>query len=208
MSTQKIDKKMKVVKWILASVGILFVTLVVLLVIGYFTGFVVVEGNGLHSEYAKLSEDKQARVKDAVEMDSLKADGNVYRVRHEQVKKYLNGKGKALVYSYIPYCTKDNCTDPKDCFNKCKEVGVELVLISELYYKLFENTTEYLQPVFVINSDSYGSDDREEYVRMFYDGLIGEDNWSRLTGCYFCFNHGQYIKQCEKFDEALDILKE
>ena len=53
-------------------------------------------------------------MKDAVEMDSLKADGNVYRVRHEQVKKYLNGKGKALVYSYIPYCTKDNCTDPKD----------------------------------------------------------------------------------------------
>lgn len=196
-------------KWILISIAVLFITPVMLLVIGYYTGIVSVEGNGSHSEYAKLSDDKKARVMDITDMDSLKADGNVYRVRHEQVRHYLNGRGKAVVYSYVPYCTKEGCVDPMECFKKCDEAGVELLLISELYYKLFENTTDYPQPVFVINSESYGTDGREDYVKLFYNGLVGEENWSRIIngGLYFCFNRGKYIGQFKELDNALDFLK-
>ena len=200
---------MKVIKRILLAIVIVVGLLVVLFVIGRLTGFVVVESDGYHSEYAKLSDDKKARVMDITDMDSLKADGNVYRVRHEQVRHYLNGRGKAVVYSYIPYCTQKSCVDPVDCFRMCDEAGVELLLISELYYKLFENTTDYPQPVFVINSESYGTDDREDYVKLFYNGLVGEENWSRLSngGLYFCFNRGKYIGQFKKLDEALEFLK-
>ena len=200
---------MKVIKRILLAIVIVVGLLVALFAIGRLTGFVVVESDGYHSEYAKLSDDKKARVMDITDMDSLKADGNVYRVRHEQVKHYLNGRGKAVVYSYIPYCTKEGCVDPVECFRKCDEAGVELLLISELYYKLFENTTDYPQPVFVINSESYGTDDREDYVKQFYNGLVGEENWSRKTkgGLYFCFNRGKYIGQFKKLDEALEFLK-
>ena len=203
---------MKVIKRILLAIVIVVGLLVALLVIGSFTGLVVVDSEGgNHSEYATLSDDEKARVMDITDMDNLKADGNVYRVRHEQVRHYLNGRGKAVVYSYIPYCTKEGCVDPVDCFKKCDEAGVELLLISELYYKLFENTTDYPQPVFVINSESYGTDDREDYVKLFYNGLVGEENWSRLSlsggGLYFCFNRAKYIGQFKKLDKALEFLK-
>ena len=124
---------MKVIKRILLAIVIVIGLLVVLFVIGRLTGLVVVDSEGNHSEYATLSDDEKARVMDITDMDSLKADGNVYRVRHEQVRHYLNGRGKAVVYSYVPYCTKEGCVDPVECFKKCDEAGVELLLISELY---------------------------------------------------------------------------
>lgn len=200
----------KVFKWIALGLVTVVIAFVLLNVIGYFTGFVEIDANGAHSEYAKLSADRKERVQEAATLDSLKADGNVYRVMPAQVKQYLKGKGKALVYSYIPYCSGSDCTPAADADRMCAEAGVELVLISELYYKLFENTADYPRPVFVINHEAYGTDDREKYVRMFYNGLVGAENWNRYFngGLYFCFNRGRYLKQCKKIEEALEFLQQ
>lgn len=201
---------MKVIKWIFISIAILFAGLILCLVIGYYTGIVTFEKGegGVRSGFAKLSEDKKERVKEILKIDSLTADGNVYQVRHEQVSQYLKGRGKVIVYSYIPYCTGRNCVQPVEIYQKCDSANVELVLISELYYKLFENTADFPQPVLVINAESYNTDNREEYVKMFYNGLVGEGNWNRLAGgLYFCFNKGQYLKQVSKLDDAIDFLK-
>lgn len=196
-------------KMLLKIMGIIVMMFVLLMVIGYWTGKIVVESSGYYSDFVQLDKSLQKRVMAASDLDSLKADDNVYTLQPKQLKQYLSSRGKVLIYSYIPYCTRNNCISPLEAYQKCKNAEVELMLIAEGYHKLFENTAKYPQPVFMIDSQFFGTDIREEYVYRFYSCLVGFGKWHRFNGgLYFCFNHGCFIKQCEKIDDALKFLKE
>lgn len=162
-----------------------------------------VEIIGTESGYDHLTEAQKGKVQSVFSLDSLKVDGNVYRVTANQMKSYLKGRGRVLVYSYIPYCHGRDCVTPQEALRKCQEAGVELVLIAELFDKLFENIADFPQPVFVIDAGTAGADDRETYTKLFYNGLIGPTGWSRLSGIYFLFDGGRYLRQYSSIDDAL-----
>lgn len=194
----------KYLKVISIIITVTLVCFIFLMTIGYFAGFVKIESHGILSDYDDLSPEKKSRVMETNTIDSLRADGNVYRVKPAQVKRYLADKEKAVVYSYIPYCDGKDCTEPIVAYKKCRDKGVELILISELYYQLFENTANYPNPVFVIDTDYFKTTRREQYVKLFYNALVGPDNWNRLTGgIYFCFRRGRFVKQCNSIDDAI-----
>ena len=195
----------QIVKRILVSTGVVIGVLVLLVIIGVWTGFIIIENNP--SGYGFLNATQKEHVLEATTIDGLKADGNVYRVKPAQMKQYLDGRGKVIVYSFIPFCKGEGCVIPAEAYSKCTKAGVELVLIAENYDELFENTTDYPQPVFVIDNHFLGSDSRENYVRLFYDSLVGHSNWSRYDGIFYCFEHGQFIKNFGTLDEAIHCLK-
>lgn len=194
----------RIIKRIVVWTGAMIVALVLLVIIGVWTGFIVIENNA--SGYDFLDDAQKERVLEAATIDGLKADGNVYRVKPAQMKQYLDGRGKVVVYSFIPFCKGKVCINPSVAYSKCTNAGVEMVLIAENFDMLFENTTDYPQPVFVIDNQFLGSNSRENYVRLFYDSLTGHSNWSRYDGLFYCFDHGQFIKICGTIDEAIRCI--
>ncbi len=191
----------KALKILLATMGVVLALLI--LAIGYLlvTSDLEVSVGGMSSDYEKLDKKQQERVHQAVTLDSLKADGNVYRVTPQQVKSYLQGKGKVLVYSYTPYCNGKACQKPSDAEKKCEENGIELLLIANNYQQIFENTRDYNRPVFVIdNKDVEG---RLEYIQLFYTSLTAPAKWSITDGIYLVFNKGKYIKGFTNIEDAI-----
>lgn len=194
----------KVIKIILAIMGVVIVLLI--LAIGYLlvTGNLEVSVGGMSSDYEKLDKEQQERVHNAITIDSLKADGNVYRVTPLQVKRYLQGKGKVLVYSYTPYCNGKACQKPSDAEKKCEDNGMEILLIANNYQQIFENTRDYNRPVFVIDNKDVES--RLEYIQLFYSTLTAPAKWS-ITDVYLYFNEGKYIKGFTNIEDAIKWMR-
>ena len=82
--------------------SVLFLTAGVVL-----TSCIEVNGSG----YSDLSESEKLHVKKCESsMDSIKNDGNLYKVTVRQVKDCINGYKEAIVYEYLPFGSDNGMT--------------------------------------------------------------------------------------------------
>lgn len=155
--------------------------------------FSCIELNG--SGYSSLTEQERLHVKEcAVSLDSITNDGNLYAVKVDQVKDYLQDRHGVLVYEYLPFCSGESGRNPAEIQQYCVKNQLDLVVISSVYDRVLSISRSLTFPVFVIDKASYGTDNYRKYCEKFYSALTNDNSKMRKTSSYHFFIDGKYVK--------------
>ena len=126
-----------------------------------------------------------------VAMDSVKRDGNLYQVTAAQVHEYLKSKDDVIVYDFMSTCPSTKRVKPNALVKLCRSIGFDVCVISCTYDAVFP-LSQYQCPMFVINTNYYGTEKMGEYCSKFYNELCGKD-YEDIEGVYWYFHKGKYI---------------
>mgnify|MGYP004540130357 CR=1 FL=1 len=165
--------------------SVLFLTAGVIL-----TSCIEVNGSG----YSDLSESEKRHVKKCeAPLDSIKNDGNLYKVTVRQVKDYVNRYKNVIVYEYLPFCSGDNGISPTKIKRTCDKRKIHLVVISSVYDGIFPIPLDNTFQLFVIDNSVYHTDNYQTYGEQFYKSLTGSDSEDRKTNSFHYFCNGKYV---------------
>lgn len=152
-----------------------------------------IELNG--SGYSSLTEQERLHVKEcAVSLDSITNDGNLYAVKVDQVKDYLQDRHGVLVYEYLPFCSGESGRNPAEIQQYCVKNQLDLVVISSVYDRVLPISLNLKFPVFVVDRTPYGTDNYRKYSEKFYSALTNDNSKMRKTSSYHFFIDGKYVK--------------
>lgn len=150
-----------------------------------------IEING--SGYSRLTTEEKSHIKVCTEpLDSISNDGNLYTVKVEQVKEYVQSKPKVLVYEYLPFCSASR--NPAEVKEYCGKNGFDLVVISSVYDGLLPIPRAFTFPIFVIDLTPYDTDNYQKYGEEFYSALTDDDSENRQISPCHLFLNGKYVK--------------
>ncbi len=151
-----------------------------------------IEVNG--SGYSDLSESEKQKVKECeAPLDSVKNDGNLYKVTVRQVRECIKGYKEAIVYEYLPFCSGDNCRPLAEIKQICDKRNIHLVVISSVYDGIFPISSSNTFPLFVIDNNVYHTDNYQTYGEQFYKNLTGSDSEDRKVSSFHYFRNGKYV---------------
>ena len=147
------------------------------------------------SGYSDLSESERRHVRACSSpIDSLRNDGNIYKVNLGQVKGCIARHDKVLVYEYLPFCSGENGRSPLEVKRLCDRRGIALIVVSSVYDGIFPIPASNTFPMLVIDNSVYGTDNYQDYGEQFYKSLTGSDDESRQMSSYHYFHKGRYVR--------------
>lgn len=151
-----------------------------------------IEVNG--SGYSDLSESEKLYVKSCrTSLDSIRNDGNLYKVTVSQVKDYIRKSKEVVVYEYLPFCSGESGRTPKEVKKVCDKRNIHLVVISSVFDGIFPIPSSNTFPLFVIDNNVYHTDNYQTYSERFYKSLTGCDNEDRKQRSFHYFRNGKYV---------------
>ncbi|MDY6131728.1 MAG: hypothetical protein SPI18_10715 [Prevotella sp.] len=158
--------------------------------------------SGLYSGYKHLNEEEKLRVIEYQgDIDNLRNDGNVYKVRVSQVKELINKYTDVVVYEYTSFCTNKSCVPPYLLESFCQTKGYKLVVVSTIYDNIWSTQRKNI-PLLTIDTAPYKTDLRFKYEKRFFDELTGIPEKQRNYGIFYYFHNSQFIKD---FSSHTDI---
>ena len=171
-----------------------FIRSVLFLMVGVIlTSCIEVNGSG----YSDLSESEKQHVKNCeAPLDSIRNDGNLYKVTLKQVRDYIKGHKEVVVYEYLPFCQGDNGILPSDIKKICDKRNMHLVVISSVYDGIFPIPLGNTFPLFVIDNSVYQTDNYQTYSEQFYKSLTNSDSEDRKISSFHYFSNGKYVRSC------------
>lgn len=162
--------------------------------------------SGLTSGYTHLSKKEQEKVINYTgKIDNISNYSNVYTVTVGQVKEYISTHKKVVVYNYTPFCKSSFCVAPASFVELCKNKGIDVLIISNLYDDVFMCINKNF-PILMINTKEYKTKWRGKYTEAFYFSLIGHTQKEINYASYHYFKDGTYVKSFKDFKDIENIL--
>ena len=116
----------------------------------------------------------------------------------KEVKAYLEGLGKSVVYIWAPYCHGKLCLPINLIRQKCESENLKLVVVMEDYdCRLVALSFDKNHPVIGIDTRYYKTDFTDGYRRKFLFDLTGIKGIDMSAGRFFFFENGKYISEQE-----------
>lgn len=151
-----------------------------------------IEVNG--SGYNSLTEQEKLHVKSCkMAIENIRSDGNLYKIRIEQIRHFINKRQNVLVYEYLPFCSGESGRSPEEVQQICKKLHWECIVISSVYDGIFP-LKKYNFPIFVIDNEPFHTNNYQVYSNEFYRTLTKSNDKSRRLGVFHYFRNGQYIR--------------
>lgn len=158
--------------------------------------------SGLTSGYTHLSRKEQKNVINYTgNIDNISDYSKVYTVTVKQVKEYLLTHKKVIIYNYTPFCSSSFCVSPSSLFELCKNKGIDVLIISNLYDDIFKCISKDF-PMLIINTKEYKTKWRGKYMESFYLSLTGHTLKELNYASYYYFQNGTYVRS---FKDCKDI---
>lgn len=176
-----------------------YIRLTVFFVFGIvMTSCVEVNGSG----YDSLTEQEKEHVKPCrTDIENITPDGNLYKIKVEQVSNFIRKKQNVLVYEYLPFCNGESGRCPIEVKQVCKKLHLECIVISSVYDGIFP-LSKYNFPIFVIDNEPFKTNNYQVYSNEFYKTLTNCNDKSRRSASFHYFKYGQYVRS---YTSVLDI---
>lgn len=177
---------------------------IVVLCAGIFFGcrFLGISVLGVRQHYDDLSKEEQALVvwtQPEEFMEHVVNDGRIYAITGKQLRIMIEKSHRALLYAWDPICKSEKCVSLEYLQRACNEQSVELYVIVDYFFGAFSQNTELTDhPLFVKNSEVYGTDRCEQLSKMFLVDLLGNliynENTETIWYRYIYFEDGKFVK--------------
>lgn len=157
---------------------------------------------GIRQHYDDLSKEEQSLVvwtQPEEFMGDVANDGRIYAITGEQLREMIEECPRALLYIWDPICKSEKCVSLEYLQRLCNEQSVELYVIVEYFYGAFSQNIELTDhPLFVKNSEVYGTDRCKPLEKMFLVDLLGnhvyDENAETMWHRYIYFEDGKFVE--------------
>ena len=157
--------------------------------------------SGLTSGYNHLTRaEKEKVIKLEGDIDAILDFSKVYTISIKQVKQYIATHEKVLLYDYTPYCHSANCVSPTALVSQCKDKGIDVLVISNIYDDIFKQRHTAF-PMLMIDTKSFSTKWRWKYTDLFYVPLIGHTAKELNYAGFHYFENGTYVKSFKNPNE-------
>ncbi|MBP9994816.1 MAG: hypothetical protein KBT67_07775 [bacterium] len=157
---------------------------------------------GVRQHYDDLSKEEQSLVvwtQPEEIMGHVANDGRIYAITGGQLRMMIEESPRALLYTWDPVCKSEKCVSLEYLQRLCNEQSVELYVVVDYFFGAFSQNAELTDhPLFVKNSEVYGTDRCEPLSKMFLVDLLGEhiynENAETIWYRYMYFEDGKFVK--------------
>jgi hypothetical protein len=161
---------------------------------------------GLTNDYNKLSREQQERIHNLHSFDEAEP-GLIYKINATQLKEELQKHPKALIYVFNSGCGSDACGPLSNYEVFAANNNYRLFLVMTGYTDLEKTISQEVEsPLYVIDSDHYGSRYQHVYYRHFTNelqNLPADASYKerKEAGNHYFFNSGKLVRLSSQLEE-------
>ena len=157
---------------------------------------------GVRQHYDDLSEEEKSSVvwtHPEEHIGDVANDGRIYAITGRQLRMMIEECPRAVLYCWDPFCKSEVCVSLHHLQRRCNEHSVKLFVVADFFFGAFtQNLALTDHPLFVKNSEVYGTDRCATLQKLFFIDLLGDSVYNEnaetfLWHRYLYFEDGKFV---------------